>query len=125
VSANATRRCLTETGPAAQKVATTTNVACTTTDGVWGDADWAATQTVHLAASVASECLCAANAMADQKVSKRHTNAMLLEIDRNSVTPIYALNLYQNKKRTQRAHLADDSPRLRAGKSSCTFYEPS
>jgi len=55
VRANATRRCLAETG-SARNVATATNVVCTTMDGVWGDAEWAATQTVHLAASVASEC---------------------------------------------------------------------
>jgi hypothetical protein len=52
-----------------------------------GEAEWAATQTVHFADSVAFECWCAANAIADQNVSNRHTNAILFEIDRITATP--------------------------------------
>ena len=56
-----------------------------------GEAEWAATQTVHFAASVALECWCVINAIADQNVSNMHTNATLFEIDRITATPFSAL----------------------------------
>jgi hypothetical protein len=61
-----------------------------------GEAEWTATQTVHFAASVALECWCATNAIADQIVSNKHTKATRFEIDRITGTPLArCLNLYQ------------------------------
>lgn len=67
-------------------MAITTNVACAILHVTLGEADWAATQTVHFAASVALECWCVINAIADQNVSNTHTNAILFEIDRITAT---------------------------------------
>lgn len=53
----------------------------------WGEAEWAATQTLHFADSIALEWWCAAKASADQNVSTRHSNAMLFDVDRTSGTP--------------------------------------
>lgn len=47
-----------------------------------GDAEWAATQTLHFVASVALEWWCVANATADHVVSSRQSHAILFEIDR-------------------------------------------
>jgi len=52
--ANAIRRCLAETG-FGRKVATGTKVVFGSIEAVLGEAEWAATQTVHFAASVALE----------------------------------------------------------------------
>jgi hypothetical protein len=49
---------------------------------VEGDAEWAATQTVHFAASLALEWWCAAKANADHRVSNKHSHAMRFEICR-------------------------------------------
>jgi hypothetical protein len=49
------RRCLAESG-SAWKVDTATNVALSRLEVVLGEAEWAATQTVHFAASFALEC---------------------------------------------------------------------
>jgi hypothetical protein len=49
------RRCLAATG-SARKVDTATNVAFSRVEGALGEAEWAAIQTVHFAASVAFEC---------------------------------------------------------------------
>ena len=54
---------------------------------VLGEAEWAAIQTVHVAESVAFECWCAANAIADQKVSNTHRHAIRFDIDRITATP--------------------------------------
>jgi hypothetical protein len=54
---------------------------------VLGEAEWAATQTVHFADSVAFECWCAANAIADQNVNNAHRHAIRFEIDRMTTTP--------------------------------------
>ena len=47
-----------------------------------GEAEWAAMQTVHVAESAEAECWCAANAIADQKVSNKHKHAILFDIGR-------------------------------------------
>jgi len=80
-SAKATRRCLAETG-FGWKVATGTKVVFGSTEVVLGEAEWAATQTVHFAASAALEWWCATNATADNNVSNRHIKAIDFEIDR-------------------------------------------
>jgi tetrahydromethanopterin S-methyltransferase subunit H len=72
---------LAETG-FGRNVATGTNVASGSVEVVLGEAEWAATQTVHFAASVALEWLCATNSTADIKVNSRHIQAIDLEIDR-------------------------------------------
>ena len=87
MSANATRRCLLETG-STQKVDTTTKVVGRGVEAAVGEAEWAATQTVHLADSVALECWCAANAIADKNVSNTHRNANRFEIDRMATSPL-------------------------------------
>lgn len=56
-----------------------------------GEAEWAATQTEHFAASVVLECWCVMNAIADQNVSNMHTNAILFEIDSINGYPTSAL----------------------------------
>src|ERR1700740_1555346 len=105
LSANATRRCLPETG-SALKVETTTKVVGRGVEAALGEAEWAATQTVHFADSVALECWCAANAIADHNVSNTHRHAIRFEIDRMTTTPkIRCLNLYQNGKQKQRQYL--------------------
>ena len=76
--------CLAETG-SARRVDTTTNVACGSLGVALGEAEWAATQTVHFAASVAFECWCVADANADQKVSSMQNHAMRFELDRKSI----------------------------------------
>jgi hypothetical protein len=54
---------------------------------VLGEAEWAAIQTVHVAESAEVECWCAANAIADQKVSNTHKHAIFFDIDRMSAIP--------------------------------------
>jgi hypothetical protein len=101
------RRCLAETG-FGRKVETETNVNFGKLAVALGDAEWAATQTVHFVDSVAFECWCAANAIADQKISNTHRHATRFEIDRMTATPwMCCLNLYQNRKRTQRQCLGN------------------
>ena len=59
-------------------------------------------QTVHVPESAEAECWCAANAIADQKVSNKHKHAILLDIRRMRVSQRKLhLNLYQNWKGTQ------------------------
>jgi hypothetical protein len=63
-------------------VATATNVAFGKLDVALGEAEWAAMQTLHFAASVALEWWCATKATADNNVSSRHINTIDFEIDR-------------------------------------------
>ena len=72
--AKAIRHCLAETD-CGRKVATTTNVTRVSMAGALGAADWTAAQTEHFADSIALEGPRAADAVADQKVSKTHSNA--------------------------------------------------
>jgi hypothetical protein len=86
-----------------RKVDTETNSTFGKVVWVLGEAEWAAIQTLHVADSVAFECWWAANAIADQNASNRHSKAMLLDIERTTATPpIRCLNVYQKGKRTQR-----------------------
>jgi hypothetical protein len=80
------RRCLAAIG-SARKEDTATNVAFNRVEGAFGEAEWAAIQTVHFAASLAFECSCAANAIADQKVNNRHRHAIRFAIDRMTASP--------------------------------------
>jgi hypothetical protein len=89
---------LAETG-FGRNVATGTNVASGSVEVVLGEAEWAATQTVHFAASVALEWLWVTNSTADIKVNSRHTQAIDLEIDR--MIWIRYLNLHRNGKQMQ------------------------
>ena len=66
---------------------TAMNVAGRGVEVTWGEAEWAATQTLHFAASVGLEWWCAAKASADQNVSTRHSNATLFNIDRTPGDP--------------------------------------
>jgi len=77
---------LPETG-SARKVDKTTNVVGRGVGVVLGEAEWAAMQTVHVAESAEAECWCAANAIADQKVSNKHKHAILFDIGRMRVSP--------------------------------------
>jgi hypothetical protein len=80
-------------------VNTGTNITFGKVVGGLGEAEWATIQTVHSEDSVAFECWCAANAIADQKVSNVHKNAIRFDIDR--MTPIswkLRLNVYQIEK---------------------------
>jgi hypothetical protein len=61
------------------------NVAFSRVEVSLGEAEWAAIQTVHFAASVALEWLWAANATVDQKVTSRQKTATFLENDRISI----------------------------------------
>jgi hypothetical protein len=63
-------------------VAIGTKIAFGRVEVTLGEAEWAATQTVHFAASVALEWLCAANATADKNISSKHSQAIGFEIDR-------------------------------------------
>jgi len=93
---------LAETG-SGRKVDTETNITLGKFVAACGDAEWAAIQTVHVADSIAFECWCAANAIADQRVSNRQRHAIRFDIDRMKATPWkLCLNLYQNAKQTQR-----------------------
>jgi hypothetical protein len=56
-----------------------TEVAC-------GEAECAATQTVHFAASFALEWWCVTMATAEHNVSSRHSNAIGFENDRITIT---------------------------------------
>jgi hypothetical protein len=77
---------LAETG-FGRKVDTETNITFGKMIVALGEAEWAAIQTVHVADSVAFECWCAANAIADQKVSNMHRHAIRFDIDRMTATP--------------------------------------
>jgi hypothetical protein len=55
--------------------------------GVLGEAEWAVIQTVHVAESVAFECWCAANAIADQNASSRQSSAIFFDAKRTTATP--------------------------------------
>jgi hypothetical protein len=59
------------------------------TEAACGEAECAATQTVHFAASFALEWWCVTVATAVHKVSSRHSNAIRFENDRISVLKIY------------------------------------
>ena len=86
------RLCLAETG-SVWMVDTRMNVDLRSVTVALGEAELAAIQTVHFAASVALEWWCAANATADQSVISRHNHAMCFEIDRTTRSdydyPIY------------------------------------
>jgi hypothetical protein len=70
---------------------------------ILGDAEWAAIQTLHVADSVAFECSCVANAIADHNASNRHSKAMRFDIERTRATPRkLLLNLYQDADPRQR-----------------------
>ena len=85
-----------------RKTDTGTNVTLGKVVVVLGEAEWAAMQNVHVAESAEAECWCAANAIADQKVSNKHKHAILFDIGRMRVSPWKLhLNLYQNWKGTQ------------------------
>jgi hypothetical protein len=75
------RVCLAETGSSTGANAKIC-VAFGRAETALGEAEWAATQTEHFAASVALEWWCAASSTADQTVSSRHNNATFLEIER-------------------------------------------
>jgi len=75
------RRCLAETGSRTGAEAKTWS-AFGRMDTAFGEAECAATQTVHLAASVALEWWCAANATTDQTVSSKQSNATFFETER-------------------------------------------
>ena len=75
------RVCLAETGSSTGANAKMC-VAFGRVETALGEAEWAATQTVHLAASDALEWWCAASATADQTVSSRHSSATFFEIER-------------------------------------------
>jgi hypothetical protein len=70
-----------------RKTDTETNVTFGSVAVVFGDAECAAMQTVHVAESVEVECWCAANAIADQKVSNKHKQAILFDIARMRLSP--------------------------------------
>jgi len=78
LSANATKRCRTETG-SDRMMDMATNGAIPRLAVVLGVAECAAAQTVHFAASVVFEWWCAASATAEQNVSNRHRHAIRLE----------------------------------------------
>jgi hypothetical protein len=70
-----------------RKTDTGTNVTFGNVVVVLGEAEWAAMQTVHVAESAEAECWCAANAIADQKVSNKHKHAILFDIGRMRLSP--------------------------------------
>lgn len=84
------RRCLAATG-SARKVYTARSVAFSRVEVALGEAEWAAMQTVHFAASVALEWLWATNATADQRVSSRQKNATFFENNRISIALLKTL----------------------------------
>lgn len=63
-------------------------------DRVLGDAEWAATQTLHLADSTALACWCRTAAIADQNVSKSNKHAIRLDIERKAATPRIDVLIY-------------------------------
>ena len=69
-----------------------------------GAAEWAVTQTVHFAASLALEWWCATNATAENKVSSRHRNAICFENDRITMTAGTASKIYTEIKKSERNH---------------------
>jgi len=81
---------------------TETNVTFGNVAVVFGEAECAAMQTVHVAESAEVECWWVANAIADQKVSNKHKHAIVFDIGRMRVPHgKLHLNLYQNWKGTQ------------------------
>ena len=70
-----------------RKTDTETNVTFGSVAVVFGEAEWAAMQTVHVAESAEAECWCAANAIADQKVSNKHKHAILFDIAGMRLSP--------------------------------------
>jgi hypothetical protein len=85
-----------------RKTDTETNVTFGNVVVVLGEAECAAMQTVQVAESAEAECWCAANAIADQRVSNKHKHAIFFDIGRMRASPWKLhLNLYQNWKGTQ------------------------
>lgn len=70
-----------ETGSVLQ-IDTRTNAWLGKTEAACGEAECAATQTVHFAASFALKWWCVTNATAEHNVSTRHSNAIRFENDR-------------------------------------------
>ena len=64
------------------EINTRTNVWLGSTAVACGEAECAATQTVHFAASFALEWWCVTSATAEHNVSTRHSNAIRFENDR-------------------------------------------
>jgi hypothetical protein len=102
---------LVETGRG-RKVETETNVTFGKSEGTLGDAEWAATQTVHLAASIALEWWWATNANADQIVSIRQTSATRLDHNRILATLETEVRLYTEIESKRNDCIID---RLRSG----------
>jgi hypothetical protein len=65
-----------------------------------GEAEWAVTQIVHFAASLALEWWCATNATAENNVSSRHRNATRFENDRITITGRTSLHKATSKIET-------------------------
>jgi len=70
-----------------RKVDTATNSTLGKVVMVLGEAEWAAIQTVHFADSLAFECRCAANSIADQNASSRQSSAIFFDAKRTTATP--------------------------------------
>ena len=87
------RRCWAATG-AELEIDARTKVWLGKTAAAFGEAECAATQTVHFAASLALEWWCATNATAEQSVSSRHSSAIRFENDRITITALISLKIY-------------------------------
>ena len=84
--AKATRRCLAASGFACN-VDTGTNVIVGRLQGDFGEAECAATQTVHVAASLPSEWWCDTRAHADESVSTMQSADITFTSDRINQAP--------------------------------------
>ena len=73
--ANGMSRCLAETGSATRTSWTGIKAASGSFETATGDAEWAATQTVHVAGSSKLEWLWVAKAISDHNVSAKHSHA--------------------------------------------------
>ena len=80
-------RCLAGTGAAVTTTETRRKKAFGNLEASTGEAEWAATQTVHFAASMELEWSCDARAYTEHNVSSRHSHAMRFDIDRMYAYP--------------------------------------
>jgi hypothetical protein len=95
VRANGISRCLAETGLATRTSWAGIKAISGSFETATGDAEWAATQTVHVAESSKLEWLWVANAISDHNVSAKHSHATRFGVGRIYTFPtVGLLNLH-------------------------------
>ena len=95
-----------------------TNVVFASREVALGEAEWAATQTVHLAESVALVWWCAVKATADHRVNRMLNQPTRLQNSCMKLPYLVTLNLQRKKMRHNSNSVSMFSPRFKGSRSA-------